>query len=142
MLIKEQYVKAYNSYKSCIECCNTKYEWVASEIFGLSTYDGELDEIFVKKICEVCKCIADRKTFEYIEASQENYITYILVCQILGNKEWIDWGTSIRGAWFTYSAIDDILFWECYGENDQMFIEVPFSKENLLALIEFIEEEE
>ena len=43
-----------------------KYEWAASYIFDLCTYDADLDEKFVKDIIEVCKVIIDRWNFEYI----------------------------------------------------------------------------
>ena len=142
MSIKEYYLTAYNSYRECVESCENKYEWVASEVLGLATYDGSLDEIFVKKFCEVCKCIADRKTFEYIESSQENYITYILVCQLLTDKHWIDWGTSIRGAWFDESSRSEkILEWTCIGQTNKIDINISFSVKNILSLIDFIEEE-
>jgi hypothetical protein len=129
-------------------CNETKYEWAANLVFNLTTYDGSLDELFVKKIIEICKVILDGKNYEYIR-DENNYKDFILVCQLLHNFDWINWGTSIRGAWFergsrarylleNYSAsqyIDDE--WREKGHPD-----IPFSEENLRLLIEFIEEEE
>ena len=80
-------------------CGESIWLWISNYVFGLTTYDGELDELFCRKIIEVCKVILDRKNFEYIK-DKENYINYILVCQILEKHGWINWGTSIRGAWF------------------------------------------
>ena len=77
-------------------CCDTKYEWAAREVFDLTTYDGELDELFVKKILEVLKVILNRTNFDYIK-EEVDYTNYILVCQLLNKFNWIDWGTSIRG---------------------------------------------
>ena len=54
----------------------TKYEWAASYIFDLYTYDASLDEKFVKSIIEVSKAIIDMETFYYIENS-DNYLKYI-----------------------------------------------------------------
>ena len=119
------------------------YEWAANEIFDLTTYDGELDELFVKKIIETSKAIIDRKTSEYIEQSENNYIVYILACQIFNKNNWIDWGTSIRGSWFDehgYLAsnpkpiIDTNL--KDYGVD-----EIPFTIENFKLLIDFISKE-
>lgn len=141
--VKEQYAMAYKSYKECVECCDNKYEWAASKVFGLATYDGNLDKMFVEKICEVCKCIAERRTYEYIDESEENYITYILVCQVLHKKDWINWGTSIRGAFFDgYYSGNPILEWSCSSPYDVLDISVPFNMKNIMDLVTFIEEAE
>lgn len=136
MSVMESYERAYEVFKHGVECCDNKYEWAASEIFNMATYDGNLDELFVKKIIEVCKAILDGKTYEYIETSDENYITYILVCQLLWRKGWIEWGVSIRGAFFdTGKLAGTILNWKCNGET----FYVPFSENNIRAFIEFME---
>ena len=124
-----------------------KYEWAANHIFDLCTYDAALDEKFVKDIFEVCQVIIDKRNFEY-QIDNNNYIKYILVCQILYHFNWINWGTSIRGAWFEDDSQKDILeetSWsqlnEKTGEWDHYKIEsVPFSIDNLKALIEFMKE--
>ena len=103
----------------------TKYEWCASDIFDLATYDDELDELFVKKILEVCQVILDRENFKYIE-NEDQYIQYIAVCQLLRQMKWIEWGTSIRGAWIDeYSKVNIVE-------------DVRLTKDNLEALISFV----
>ena len=130
-------------YKEHIEntCDTTKYEWAASQIFDLCTYDGELDELFVKKIIEICKVILEDRTYEYISESNENYINYILVCQLLYKRDWIDWGTSVRGAWINrWTTASPILSHHyMYKECDE---DISFCPEHLKILIDFIEEEE
>lgn len=131
----------------------SKYEWVAHSVFDLVTYDSSLDEEFVKDIIEVCKVILERRTFEYIR-DRGNYVKYILVCQLLHNFHWIEWGTSIRGAWFeidthydyrtkvTTNHSRDILDkLEWWGDEHHVIEKVPFTEENMKALIEFMEEE-
>lgn len=141
--VKEQYAMAYESYKECVECCDNKYDWAASEVFGLVTYDGELDKLFVERICDVCKYIAAGKTYEFINMSPENYITYSLVCQVLYKKRWINWGTSIRGAFFDgYYSDNSILEWSCSGPDYNIDISVPFNMKNIMELVAFIEEVE
>lgn len=142
--VKKLYAKAYESYKEGVECCDNKYEWAASEVFGLATYDGALDKLFVERICDVCKYIAAGKTYEFIDMSDENYTTYILVCQLLYKKNWIEWGSSIRGAFFYCSCSPNpIVNYVCFGPGDKdMSIKVPFSTENIIALVEFLEEKE
>lgn len=136
MTVKEIYEADYRDY---VEFgCNpqTKYSW-AADIFGFVTYDSELDELFVKKIIEVCKAILDRETFEYIDGSRDNYIAYVLVCKLLDTYGWIDyWGSSIRGAWFHEGQMDRHYIAEPYRQKP-----VPFSIDNLRTLIEFVEEE-
>lgn len=150
MTVTEIYEHRYAEY--CINTCgDTKYEWAAREVFDLTTYDGSLDELFVKKIIEVLKVIFNRTSFEYIK-DETNYITYILVCQLLEKFHWIEWGTSIRGAWFeTYHPnVKSHLILEEYvitsfasGERKEyIYPEVRCTEENLKALIEFIEKED
>lgn len=128
-------------YELCVQCdiFQTKYEWAASSIFNLATYDGDLDELFVKKILEVIKVILDGTNFEYIK-DETNYRAYILVCQLLKEMNWINWGSSIRGAWF-----DDFISDE---EVSPLFVPHTYedrllypSKENIVELIKFMEEE-
>lgn len=130
----------------------TKYHWAARNVFNLTTYDDALDEKFVKDILEVCKVILNRENFEYIK-DENNYVKYILVCQLLDHFQWLCWGTSIRGAWFevdTYydfqtkesinrsrDILDELEWW---GDEHHKIEKVPFTKENIKALIEFMEE--
>ena len=79
--------REYELYKEC-ETFETKYEWAASHVFNLATYDSDLDELFVKKILEVCLVILESKNFDYIE-DENNYITFIAVCQRLNSLGWI-----------------------------------------------------
>ena len=131
-------------------CCDTKYEWAAREVFDLTTYDGELDELIVKKIIEVLKVILDKTNYEYIK-NRENYINYILVCQLLDKFNWIDWGTSIRGAWFksyhsnaeTHPILEEFEV-KRFVDGELLkcvYPEVYFTKEALNTLIKFIEAE-
>jgi hypothetical protein len=78
---------------------DSKIEYLGNRIFDFTTYDSELDVYFAEKMIEVLQCLIDRKTFQYIESSRENYINYITMCNtpFLENK--LEWGTSIRGAW-------------------------------------------
>lgn len=132
---KEQYGNEYS-----------KLEFISSEVFNLVTYDSELDELFATKIIEVLKVIISGKNFEYIENKQD-YINYILVCQLLDKMNWIDWGTSIRGAWIEDFDEDNpqnnlASYW-CEYYNDKEWIEtdlrIPYSKENVVELIKWIE---
>ena len=60
--IKEQLEEIYNYYKETYREMS-KLEFVASETFGLTTYDSSLDELFATKIIEVLQVIIERKNF-------------------------------------------------------------------------------
>lgn len=130
--------REYEFYKKCYVFEN-KYEWAASHIFNLATYDGSLDEMFVKLILEICDVILENKNCEYIE-DETNYFTFIAVCQRLNSLGWIDWGTSIRGAWFNsyYSNDNNHPMINCTAFEDS--VAVYPCKESIRALIDFMEE--
>lgn len=140
MDVIELYRKEYAFETEVIQKGSTKYTWAATQVFELTTYDRSLEELFVKKIIEVCKAILEGRTFEYIR-DESRYVTYILVCQLLEHLNWIEWGTSIRGAWFEeshekYHPSQPILKYLYTNEETS----VPFTVDNLKALIEFMEE--
>ena len=154
MTVLEIFRAQYDECKNRVVHELSKYEWAAEYVFNLTTYDGELDKRIVSDIIEVCKVILENRNFEYIK-DESNYIKYILVCQWLNEFNWINWGTSIRGAWFEIDvyydwktkdetirskAIIDELEW--YDTDEHKIEAVPFTVENLKVLIEFIEEEE
>lgn len=106
----ERYIELLDSlYKEAIGCdCvppSNKLEFIGNHIFEFRTYSGDLDALFAKRMILVCKHILERTTFDFIRQSDENHIEYITMCNIpfLLNK--IDWGTSIRGAWFDDSSV-------------------------------------
>lgn len=49
MDVMEIYRQEYEYLKSNVEHVTNKYKWAARKVFGLITYDDELDEKFVKK---------------------------------------------------------------------------------------------
>ena len=110
-----------------------KYEWCSNYVFDLTTYDNELDEIFVKKIFEVCKAILEKRNFSFFKDNDEKYREFIIVCQLLCRLNWINWGTSIRGAWFDENRKEQSPIIE--GDIGTVY----FSEENLKLLIEFVE---
>lgn len=143
--IKEQLEEIYKHHKKTYNNSKmSKLEFVAHETFGLATYDVELDELFAKKIIEVIKVIIERKNFEYIEDKQ-NYINYILVCQLLDKAGWIEWGTSIRGAWLVDFRPEDAQwnlarYWCRNPDGKEIELDVPYSKNNIIALLEWVGE--
>lgn len=113
-----------------------KYEWFCGVIFNIVTYDSYLDELFAKKIIEVCEVILNKTNFEYIK-DETNYTNYIIVCQLLKSKNWLDWGTSIRGAWFMTGPYGDPILSRRITSSG---VQVDFHVDNIKALIDFVKE--
>jgi hypothetical protein len=71
--------------------------------------------------------IKNGTTFEYIK-NKNNYKNYILSCNFI--LDWLDWGTSIRGAWFNtvsgritpYECLSDIGYNKDYIDITKDFI--------------------
>ena len=83
----------------------SKFEFL-SQILNFTTYDSEIDELFSVKMIEVLTCIVNKETFKYQEESRENYINYLLMCNMPFLTDKLDWGGSIRGAWFSYDKFE------------------------------------
>jgi len=104
--------------------------FLSSTVFGLTTYDLDLDIEFGKDIFEVMKVIYEKRNFEYIK-DMNNYKKYILVCNLLDNNHWLEWGSSIRGAWF--HTFGEIRLNDCSDE------EIKLTEEFIKWFMEFIE---
>lgn len=92
-------------YKDAIEsdCVapESKLEFIGNHIFDFTTYSSEIDVILAKRMLSVCSSILYGTTFDFIGKSDDNHIEFILMCNMPFLKEKIDWGTSIRGAFFS-----------------------------------------
>ena len=76
-----------------------KLEFLANDIFGFKTYENVVSSMMAKKALEVCKAISDKKTFDYI-ASEEGNFWYLVTVNMPFFENRLEWGTSIRGAWW------------------------------------------
>lgn len=77
----------------------SRTEFLAVYLFDFTTYDSGMDELLGEKAVEVFRVISERKTFEYI-ADQEQYRWYIIMCNMPFFAARLEWGSSIRGAWW------------------------------------------
>lgn len=73
--------------------------YLAEHIFDFTTYDGGMSDLFGMRAVEVCKAITEKATFQYIE-DKEQYTWFLIMCNTPFFSDRIDWGTSIRGAWW------------------------------------------
>jgi hypothetical protein len=89
--------------------------YLGDYIFGFTTYDADMSAEFATKALEVCRAITERKTFEYIK-DRANYRWFLWVCNMPFFSCRLNWGTSIRGAWWDISTpnetdLDTTSFW-------------------------------
>ena len=82
-----------------------RLEFLAEDIFSITTYENIISSLMAQKILEVCKAITDRHTFEYIKSTEGN-LWYLILVNLPFFQGKLSWGTSIRGA-----------FWDLYGKN-------------------------
>ncbi len=100
MKYKEIFDKMYSEAKEVDGCPPpNKLAFLGNHIFNFTTYDGDIDKLFAGKMLEVIDCILNRTTFKYQE-DENNYINYLTMVNMpfLCNK--LEWGMSIKGAWF------------------------------------------
>jgi hypothetical protein len=90
----------------------TRLEYLGDYVFEFITYDREMAELFSSKALEVCKAISDRTTFDYIKDAG-NYRWFLLMCNMDFFSQRLNWGTSIRGAWWDTSAPNATTFSTC-----------------------------
>lgn len=95
----EQLEYNYAESEKMNEYSNSKLEWLGEFLFDFIAYDPEITELFSKKMIEVCQVITDRKTFEYQE-NEDNYLWYMIMVNMSFLQNKLNWGTSIRGAWW------------------------------------------
>lgn len=97
-ILEEKYQEALTD--TCCSPPNSKLEWIGDVVFDFTTYDGNMSAKFAGNMIDVIECILNGETFEYINKSEVHYITYLLMINMPFLKGKLEWGTSIRGAWF------------------------------------------
>ncbi len=88
----------YDKAKS-IGDSHSKLEFLSDTIFDFTTYDSLVSEQFASKMLEVIDCILNRTTYKYQEEN-DNYINFLAMVNMPFLCDKIEWGMSIRGAWF------------------------------------------
>jgi hypothetical protein len=78
---------------------DSRLEYLGDHIFGFTTYDGAMSALFAQRAIEVSGAISARATFDYIK-DEENYQWFLLMCNLPFFSTKIEWGCSIRGAWW------------------------------------------
>lgn len=77
------------------------------DILGIVTYDYEQAARLVKIAIETIDAITERTTFKYIEKVDAQYENYLTAVNLAFFKGKLEWGTSIRGAWWDGDNLRD-----------------------------------
>jgi hypothetical protein len=111
----------------------SRLEYLSDHVFDFTTYDSGMAALFARKALEVAEAISEGKTFDYF-ADDENYRWYLVMVNMPFFAGKLDWGTSIRGAWWGHDGIEA----ECplWGHGTMKFTRDEWAH-FISALIEF-----
>ncbi len=118
---------------------SSRLTYLSDFVFGFTTYDSEMAELFARKATEVCAAISAGKTFDYIKDPNQ-YRWFLVMCNMPFFAGRIEWGTSIRGAWWAHNGTtlsSDGLWSEGEQITDVMTFTESQWKEFIAALIAF-----
>lgn len=123
-----------------------RLEYLSDYIFDFTTYDGEMAELFARRALEVCAAISDRATFDYIkDADQYRWFLVMVNMPFFADK--INWGTSVRGAWWDEPSKGAIKFESCglWLDGEQLHESMDFTRDQwcefVAAVLAFSREE-
>ena len=115
----------------------TRLAYLSDHIFDFTTYDSEIGEFLAIKALEVCAAISSKTTFDYIK-DVENYRWYIVMVNMPFFMPRLEWGTSIRGAWWDHKeqALESCGLWR----DDDQVLSARFTELEWLAFIEAMQQ--
>lgn len=138
---KQMLEEGFAVYQKCLDY-QTRMQYLTSDVFSFTLYDSAMHELFGQKAVEVCQAISGQKTFEYIE-DHGNYQWFLVMCNMPFFSSRIEWGTSVRGAWWGMASGQPFVL-ESTGfflGDEQITTPVEFTqeewKEFIQAVIEF-----
>ena len=113
-----------------------KLEFLANDIFGFTTYENVVSSMMAKKAIEVCKAISDKKTFDYI-ANEEGNFWYLVMVNMPFFENRLEWGTSIRGAWWDLWGDKEFIIESCglFSDGEQI-LELKLNNSEWIKFIE------
>ena len=77
-----------------------RLEFLADHVFDFTTYDSGVSIMFAKHAVEVIDAISNKKTFDYFKGNDERYKWYLIMVNMPFFERRLNWGGSIRGAWW------------------------------------------
>ena len=145
MNYKELLKRSYETQNEYHDREDSVAEYLSSYIFEFTTYDGDIDEKLIPVAIGVCDAITKRKTFDYI-VNEDRYIWFIVMCNMDFFSSKINWGSSIRGAWWDVYDSKPIVIESCglYDEKGDQILKLELNESEwgsfVKAVIEFYRE--
>ena len=96
---KQELSELYKMWENMPCPPETKMEFLGATIFDFTTYDGDIDILFAERMIEVIECILNGTTFEY-QSDRDKYVNYLTMVNMPFLVDKLEWGGSVRGAWF------------------------------------------
>lgn len=116
---------------------STRLEYLSGEIFNFTTYDSDVAELFARKALDVCEAINKRKTFEY-QQDTGGYHWFLIMINMPFFTDRLNWGTSVRGAWWDHK---EFKLGSCgLFEGEKQVLEMTFTRDEWMAFIEALVE--
>lgn len=131
--------RSFNLTMASSECGDmTRAEFLAEYIFNFTTYDSEMSDLFGRKAVEICIAITKKTTFKYIE-DKENYQFYLLMLNMPFFSKRIEWGASIRGAWWCGGMVT-IESCGLYSEDEEQMRKIDLNQIEWIRFVEAMSE--
>lgn len=113
---------SYNQALSCSGLTRSKLEFIGNHIFAFDTYENVVLSLMTTKAIEVCNAISNSTTFEYIANVHDN-MWYLIMVNMPFFQNKLEWGVSIRGAWWDYYPNKCFKLESCgiYDGNDYLY---------------------
>ena len=132
MNYKELLERSYKIEKEEHSLSNNGYsvhEYSSDYIFEFTTYSEDISKYLVEVAIDVCQAITDRKTFEFI-LNYDREIWFITMCNMDFFESKIDWGCSIRGAWWDVCDSDPIVIESCglFDEKEEQILSLSLNE--------------
>lgn len=123
---------------------NAKYAFLTEQVFNLITYDEDLAVTWGKNIYDILTAIRNGEGMNYQQVGFMHYSTFMVVVQLLNQRVWLDWNSSIQECFLYESKFSrnfDLFFvgvlpTEKFYDREG----VQYSIENLKVLLDWIGE--
>lgn len=111
--MKEGLLEILNDSYERDELSDSRLDYLGDTLFEFITYEDEYSELFATKALEVWDAISSKTTFDFID-DPENRKWFLLMCNMPFFAKRINWGSSVRAAFWDLSPSVDrpAVFWE------------------------------
>jgi hypothetical protein len=100
----------------------SKHAYLSEHIFDFVTYDDDIADTMGVAALSVCVAITEGKTYELIRSSTAAYVQYLNNVNMKFFENKLEWGGSIRGAWWNLHGDEEFELSSCglYEGNEQV----------------------